>query len=265
MYSLRLTCKSEDVDFLAAELYEAGTIGIRELDENGEIVLIAGFETNEHRAEMLARFSANSPTWYAEETVDWVGISHDAWPAREIGKRLFLAPPWVSDPTPRGRVRLIHNPGAACGTGEHPCTRLALVALEKLVLRGRTIVDVGTGSGILAVGALTLGAGRAIGIDIDCAALMAARENFDLNGVRADLICGSADVLAAGCSDVTVANISATVLLNIWDDLLRITRQPGHLVLTGFPQTEARTLQQLLPDGESFEMDGWCCLAGGIT
>lgn len=261
MYSLRLICKSEEVDFLSAELFELGTIGIRELAEEEQIVLIAGFPTNDQRAEIVRRFSGHSPEWFSEDAVDWECVSRSAWPEREIGEQWFLAPPWSCAPTPHGRKRIIHNPGLACGTGEHPCTRLALLALEKLVVPGCVVVDVGTGSGILAIAALRLGASRAIGVDVDEAALHAARENFRLNGMEAGVVCGSAAALAADCCDLTVANISATVLLHIWDELLRVTRSGGYLVLTGFSPDESRVLMQLLPDAEVSQLEGWCCLA----
>ncbi len=262
MYSLRLTCKPEEIDFLSADLYEAGTIGIRELDEDDRVTLIACFETNEHRAELLTQFSTYSPHWYAEDAIDWAAVSRDAWPAREVGQRLFLAPPWSKAPTPRGRYRIVHNPGLACGTGEHPCTQLALLALEGCVRPGCTVVDIGTGPGILAIAALHLGATRSIGLDIDCAGLLSARENFDLNALTPQLICGSADSLADASSDVTVANISATVLLSIWDDFLRITRRPGCLIVTGFPKAESQRISDLLPGAKLFELEGWSCLAG---
>lgn len=264
MYSLRLTCKPEEIDFVSADLYEAGTIGIRELDEDDRVTLIAGFETNEHRADLLTQFSTYSPQWYAEDEIDWTAVSRDAWPAREVGQRLFLAPPWSEAPTPPGRYRIVHNPGLACGTGEHPCTQLALQALEKCMRSGFSVVDIGTGSGILAIAALRLGAVESIGLDIDCAALVSARENFDLNALTAQLICGSADSLADASSDITVANISATVLLSIWDDLLRITRRPGCLIVTGFPGVESQRLEDLLPQAKAFELEGWRCLVGSV-
>ncbi len=85
------------------------------------------------------------------------------------------------------------------------------------------MLDIGTGSGILAIGALRLGADLAVGIDPDVSALQAARENFALNGMDPKLVAGFIDCVATGCSDLTVANISGSVLLSIFDDLLRIT------------------------------------------
>jgi ribosomal protein L11 methyltransferase len=160
---------------------------------------------------------------------------------------------------------LVHNPGLACGTGEHPCTQLALIAFEKFISSGCVVMDIGTGSGILAIAALRLGAARAIGIDVDCASLASARKNFELNELTASLVCGSAECIADGCSDVTVANISGTVLLAIWEDLLRITRRPGSLIVTGFTDSESQVFQQLLPQADVFELDEWRCLAAKLS
>ncbi len=92
------------------------------------------------------------------------------------------------------------------------------------------------GSGILAIAAVLLGA-AAVGVDTDAEALQAARENCLLNSIAPLVTIGSADCLVANCSDVTVANINGTVLLSILDDLRRITRKNGFLILTGFPES----------------------------
>ncbi len=187
MYSLRLNCAADESEFASAELWDAGTVGIREIDEDGRVVLIAGFERNDQRGELLERFANYSPEWRHEPARDWIAETQAAWPARSVGQRLFVAPVWSQETTPSGRERIIHNPGLACGTGEHPCTQLALMALEKCVTPGCTVVDVGTGSGILAIASLRLGAARAFGIDPDEAAIPAACENFSLNGLPAQL------------------------------------------------------------------------------
>jgi len=248
MYSLQLKCRPDDVDFLSAELWEAGTVGIRELEDG----LIAGFETNDQRAELLQRFGGE---WTQEDSTDWVEATERAWPARLIGERIFLAPHWCTDETPAGRVRIMHNPGLACGTGEHPCTQLALQALESAGLDGKTIVDVGTGSGVLAIAALHLGARIAVGVDFDEAALGAARENFELNGFVASLAVGSADCIRE--ADVTLANISATVILSIADELLRIG---GLLILTGFSDYELPAMEATFGSGTVTESGEWRCL-----
>lgn len=253
MYSLHLRCSPEDVDVLSGELWEAGTVGIRELEDG----LIAGFETNDERANLLARFGGR---WTQEDATDWIDATHRAWPPRLIGNRIFLAPPWCTDATPAGRIRLIHNPGLACGTGEHPCTQLALAAIESLALKGKTVVDVGTGSGLLAIAALQLGAQTAIGVDPDEASLTAARENFELNHLPANLAAGSVDCLRDACAPVTIANISATVLMSIADELLRISAADAHLILTGFSEYELPAIEETFGKGTVTSSGEWRCV-----
>src|SRR5690242_7249880 len=180
MYSLALRCQADQVDELSAELWAAGTLGIRELDgEQGRIILIAGFEDGTDDSELLRRFATHEPEWYRESDTDWVARAESSWPGLAIGRRFFLCPPWCKEETPPGRHRLVHNPGLACGTGEHPCTRLAIEALESVVMPGVRVADIGAGSGILAVAARQLGASEAVGIDPDDQALRVALENFE--------------------------------------------------------------------------------------
>jgi ribosomal protein L11 methyltransferase len=265
MYSLRVACSPEQVDRLSGELWEAGTSGIRELNHGAGVVLIAVFETNEHRGELLLRFAQYAPEWEHEPAMDWVQHTRDAWPARAVGIKLFLAPHWCSDPTPEGHERIVHNPGQACGTGEHPCTQLALGALEECVTVGSRVIDVGTGSGILAIAALRLGAASAFGMDMDEASLQAARENFLLNDLTPQLIAGSAEAAADACVDITVANISGTVLLSMLDELLRITRANGWLIVTGFAEEECPALQAYFPDAIVSGMNEWRCLRANVS
>jgi ribosomal protein L11 methyltransferase len=260
MFSLRLTCAPDEVDLISSELWEAGTVGIRELDDDNGVRLIAAFETNDTRLNLLNRFATHEVSWVQEESTDWVEATHRAWPARAVGQRIFLAPPWCTDETPTGRVRVVHNPGLACGTGEHPCTQLALTALETAGLLGKTVADIGTGSGVLAIAALRLGASLALGIDADEAALGAARENFALNDLPPLLAAGSADCLRDGAAAVTVANISATVLLSIAGELLRITGPGGQLILTGFPEYELPAIQRNFGNGEVTSCAEWRCV-----
>lgn len=261
MYSLRLTCQPAEVDRISAALWETGTAGIQEVEDGELVALLAGFETDEQRSELFRRFSSYSPEWHREEQIDWIRKTHDAWPARKIGDKIFLAPSWSNAPTPPGYKQVIHNPGLACGTGEHPCSQLALLALEKCLTEGMTVVDVGTGSGILAIAALRLGAISAIGLDIDEAALGVAKENFKLNALSASLIAGSAECLPDQCADVVVANINATVLLSILDDLFRVRKPGGWLILTGFPESEAAVFTRTVPNAEILAQGEWRCVA----
>jgi ribosomal protein L11 methyltransferase len=260
MYSLQLRCSVSEVDLISTELWEVGTVGIREIEDSDGVTLIAGFDTNDRRASLMTHFATHDATWAQEDATDWVAATHLAWPPREIGERIFLAPPWCKDETPQGRVRVIHNPGLACGTGEHPCTQLALAAIESVDLTGKTVIDIGTGSGLLAIAALRLGAAIAIGVDSDEAALHAAAENFALNHLPCLLIAGSAESLRDGCSAVTVANISGTVLLSIADELLRIGATHGRVILTGFTYHELPAIEQTFGNGAITSCAEWRCL-----
>jgi len=262
MHSLTVTCSAHEYELISAELWEAGTTGISESQHGDLVILTAGFVTNHARDQLLHKFEAHAPEWRAE-TRDWVRHTQKSWPARKIGTRLFLAPPWCTEATPDGRNRIIHNPGLACGTGEHPCTQLALEALEYLVRPDITVADVGTGSGVLAIAALRLGANTVVAVDADLAVLSSARENLHLNGMQGLLVNGTADCIATAWADVTVANISGTVLLAILEDLRRMTKNGGALILTGFPESEAVVLRNELRTSEIVSRDGWCCLTTG--
>jgi ribosomal protein L11 methyltransferase len=261
MYSLELLCKADQVDELSVELWERGTAGIREIDAGQDLVrLIAGFDEGGPREALLAALAAHQPQWYEEPATDWIRQAQSAWPGRLVGSKLFVCVPWCEEETPAGRERLIHNPGLACGTGEHPCTRLALQALETLVRPGVRVIDIGTGSGILAAAAVRLGAGPVLGIDPDTSALRVARNNFELNGVHGFLVAAYADALAPEWADITVANISGTVLTAIMDDLVRITKPGGAMVLTGFMEEELPSMESLAGTGEVLSSEEWRCL-----
>ncbi len=265
MYSLHLNCAPEQVDDVSAELWAANTCGIREVDlPDGRVDLIAAFERNDLRSELMQTFAAFAPQWSAEADTDWVLATRNAWPGRSVGARFFLAPPWCEEATPAGRMRLVHNPGLACGTGEHPCTRLALEALERFVTPSTTVADIGTGSGILAIAALQLGARTVAAVDLDEAALHPARENCALNelhcGLAVGFAVGSASCLRDQSADLVVANISPSILLSLADDLLRIARPAARLILTGFQEVELEVVAKVFPAELILQEDAWVCL-----
>jgi len=261
MYSLHLRCAQAEAEEISAALWDEGTVGIREEERGDQVELIAGFDDGVPREALAAKFAEFGPEWAREDDTDWVLATQRAWPGREVGTRIFLAPVWNSDLTPAGRVRIIHNPGLASGTGEHPCTQLALESLEKCVTPGAVVVDVGTGSGILSIAARQLGARVAVGLDTDWMSLVIARENFSLNQLDVTVASGSAACVSDESVDVVVANISATVLLSIGDELLRILRPGGWLVLTGFPESELHAIEVYFDTGPVTEMNEWRCVS----
>jgi ribosomal protein L11 methyltransferase len=256
MFELHLTCGPQEVEELSFALWEAGTVGIREEDGS----LIAGFADEADRAELAARLAAYEPHWERAADTDWVLATQQSWPGRAVGKRIFLSPVWNQDKTPPGRVRVIHNPGMASGTGEHPCTQLALQSLEQCVTAGDVVVDIGAGSGILALAALRLQARRAFALDTDWTSLACARENFQLNDWQPTLALGSAECIASHSAATVVANISGTVLLSLADELLRIVKPGGWLILTGFPENELSVVEEIFGQGEVTASNEWRCL-----
>src|SRR5229473_7867445 len=187
MFSILLHPSPQREDYVVTELWEVGTEGI--IEEAGGVR--AFFNERLDPASLLARFADYSPELRHEALTDWSQVSRDAWPSIEIGKRFFLVAPWSMDPTPAGRLRLEIYPGMACGTGRHPCTQLCLEAIERHVRPGDSVIDIGTGSGILSAAALLVGAGRVVACDIDPQAVRIASERAD----DPHLFIGSADAI----------------------------------------------------------------------
>ena len=194
---------------LLADLYEAGTTGI--IEHDGEIEAFFDDEA------VAARFGEPRRA----EDVDYVAQTEAAWPPLLVGSKFFLVAPWRTEPTPPGRFRLVINPGLQCGTGRHPCTQKCLEALERLVHPGDSVLDVGSGSGILSLAAKLLGAGRVVACDIDPDAEKVV-----------PFFVGSADAVRSDSFDVVVANINEEVL----DGPLRaeIERVAKKRILSGF-------------------------------
>ena len=133
----------------------------------------------------------------------------------EIGSRLAVVPSWQQYDT--DRVKLILDPGLAFGTGGHETTSLCLEALDEQVRGGERVLDIGTGSGILAIAALKLGAGSAEGVDIDPVAVRTAGENAALNGVadKLTVLVGDLSDKASGRYDIITANIVANAIISL--------------------------------------------------
>ncbi|MEQ1885831.1 MAG: 50S ribosomal protein L11 methyltransferase [Bryobacteraceae bacterium] len=208
MYSVSIAVEPSDHERVVAELWEAGTLGVVEGD--GEVE--AFFED----PETAARFG----TPKLSPDVDWVQQTEDAWPPLLVGEKFFVVAPWRTEPTPPGRFRLEINPGQQCGTGQHPCTQKCLEAMERVIRPGDSVLDVGTGSGILSIAAKMLGAARVIACDID---QEAARE--------APFFIGSVDAVRTNSFDVVVANISEVVITDLREEFHRVAK---YRILSGF-------------------------------
>ncbi len=221
MVSLDLESAQPDRDLLIAEAFEAGCAGITELSDARIRVF---FEDESESRHFQAKYGG---TMEAAEERDWVLDSQQSWEPQLVGDLFFLVPQWRDDPTPPGRFRITVNNGLAFGTGKHETTRLCLMLLERWVKPGTTVIDIGTGSGILAEAALHLGAAHVFACDIDHTAVEIAR----LNGI--DAFTGSAEAIRSGLADLVVANISPEALSALSIEIPRLLKRGGTAILSG--------------------------------
>ena len=233
MFSLEIDCDPEDRDLLIAELWEQGSAGIVELSPAS---VRAFFEDDADSAELLRMYPG--ARMRLEEERDWVQSAQELLKPTEVGERFFLVPAWRDDPAPEGRFRITVNPGLAFGTGVHETTQLCIEALEDYLTPGMSVLDVGTGSGILAEAARLLGARFVYACDTDAVAVQIAGNGF----------VGSVDSVASASTDLVVANISPEAIIDLAPELLRVLRRPGGVILaSGFERHEVEFVQAVLP------------------
>jgi ribosomal protein L11 methyltransferase len=232
MFSIDIECGQEKKEFAIAELWEAGSTGIVELEDRDDVAKMRAFFDDDARQPALtAQFGgAAQPA----DTRDWVAFAREYLKPMRIGERIFVIPEWCDEATPEGRFRIVINAGLAFGTGAHETTRLCLEALERHVRPHSTVLDIGTGSGILCEAALKLGAERAIASDTDAEVVAVAKENFERARVGVAVFTGSADSVSSGVADVLVANISPAWIIELAADWVRILKPGGVAILSGF-------------------------------
>ena len=174
--------------------------------------------------QYLAGLEEFEPQTVSLREEDWATSWQKYYQPIPIGRRMYIVPDWMrGEPVPDGRTPLYLNPGLTFGTGAHPTTQLCLELLEESLRPGDKVLDLGCGSGILAIAALALGASRAVGVDIDPKAADVAFENAALNGIGPDrLSVYAGDVLTdkrlsaklePGRNRVVLANIVADVII----------------------------------------------------
>lgn len=175
------------------------------------------------------------PDYRALDEEDWA----EAWKAHyqpvRIGRRLLIRPQWIAvEPAP-GDIEIALDPGMAFGTGTHPTTQLCLEALERLMAPAHDVLDLGAGSGILAIAAAKLGARKVLALDIDPIAVEATAANVDANGVSDKVIAEQGSLVnvlgSARRFDLAVVNILARVILQLAEQRLGEIVRPGGIVI----------------------------------
>lgn len=200
------------------------------------------------------------------EDKDWEREWMDNFHPMQFGKRLWICPSWREIPEPDA-VNVMLDPGLAFGTGTHPTTSLCLEWLEGLDLEGKTVVDFGCGSGILAIAAIKLGAAKVIGIDIDPQAILASKDNATRNGVADQIeLYLPQDQPEGLIADVVVANILAGPLRELSGIITSLVKPQGQLAMSGVLDTQAEDVASYY--AEQFDLDAiveqqeWCRISG---
>ncbi|MCA9530949.1 MAG: 50S ribosomal protein L11 methyltransferase [Myxococcales bacterium] len=237
---------AQRAEVVAADLWELGALGVEERDDStlsrgaqGAVTLVASFTDDAAARRAVEQLRATAPDCGAHVEHVVGDAWRDAWRAyfraTPIGARLLLRPSWEPVPASAvGRVVLTIDPGNAFGSGIHETTRLVLEALDRRVRGGERVLDVGCGSGILAVAACLLGAAEAVAIDIEPDAVAVTRDNATRNGVAERVDASTTPIdRVAGRFPLVVANIQAAPLIAMAGSLLARVDAGGVLVLSG--------------------------------
>lgn len=191
------------------------------------------------------------PQFRKLEEQDWANAWKDHYRPFRIGQHLWIQPTWVEGQPPEpGDVMLLLDPGMAFGTGLHPTTQMCLQAVERLVRPGMQVLDLGTGSGILAIAAAKLGAASVLAVDNDPNAVKATAENAAQNGVadRITVQAGVAAEVPVAAYDLVLVNILAPVIVDLFQNsnLMGYVAPTGRLVLSGIIDRQQEEVEQAL-------------------
>jgi ribosomal protein L11 methyltransferase len=288
-WELRVAVTPETSEGLTNFLWEQGALGVVEEEPAGEAPRLRAFypesasstrlgsAVDDYRAALAAlgfAMPASRPEICPLLDSEWASAWQQSFPPRAVGERLLVLPPWERPPdSPRARV--VIEPGRAFGTGHHGSTEGCLALLDAESLRWTApaapparILDVGTGTGILAIAAIQLGAERVRCIDVDPDSVAAAGKNAGLNACadRLDIELGGVETLAAEAPfDLVLANLLTHTHLALAGHYRRLVADGGALILGGMLADEdGRVSDALRPAGFSagarLALDGWASL-----
>lgn len=197
---------------------------------------------------------------------DWLNNWKQYFNPVPIGDKLLIRPTWRDKYDAGDRVVLNLDPGLAFGTGTHETTRLVLQVIERYAAMGKTFLDIGCGSGILAVTGLLLGCDSAVGVDIDEMAVKTARENAELNGVseRFEVLCGNLTDRISGTYDIVAANIVADAIIALSRDVGSFMNEDSVYIMSGIIDTRCEEVENSVSEKfniiDKYEENGWVCL-----
>jgi ribosomal protein L11 methyltransferase len=262
--------RADSADLLLAIVDDFGPTAVEEHDASVRIFFSTAGDRDDAQRALAPRFEVAALDVPDE---DWARRSQESLKPITVG-RITIAPPWaaiVHDPSaishePSAMVQIVILPSMGFGTGHHVTTRLCLTALQTIDLTDRAVLDVGTGSGVLAIAAVRLGAARALGIDDDPDAIQSARESLDLNPAARHVTFETIDLAARALppADVVTANLTGALLVRSAPALLAAVRPGGTLILSGIQSDERDEVRQGFADTKicwERDEDGWVGLA----
>ncbi|MBR0536485.1 MAG: 50S ribosomal protein L11 methyltransferase [Clostridia bacterium] len=247
------------------------------LKKNREESIIHVFiEEGNNPAEAVSFITERLNAEHITHTIETDGVNSDDWQDKwkaffkpqPIGERLFVRPVWIDDYDSGDRVVLNIEPGAAFGTGTHETTRLCLETLDSIIKDGDTVLDIGCGSGILAIASMLLGAKEGFGVDIDPLAVKTAKENGLMNNLKEpelSFVCGDLADKVTKKYDVVVANIVADIIILFSTQVRAFMKQGAKFIASGIIDSRADEVCLALQSAglvlkERTEDNGWVCL-----
>lgn len=228
-------------DRLYALLDDFDPIGVQVVEGGIRVFFRTPFMRDGARRAIADREDLNAVPIDVDDE-DWARRSQENLRAVEVGG-LVIAPPWD---VPKGSTPvIIIEPSMGFGTGHHATTQLCIRMLRTLTLHGASVLDVGTGSGVLALAAWKLGAADVVAVDNDADALQNARENIARNGAgpSIDIIEDDVSTLRVQRADVVLANLTGAVLVRYADELRALAVDGGYLILSGFTPQDAAVIR----------------------
>ncbi len=254
----------DEEDFVKSEFITAKTYlkNDDELEENLKLLneRISEFE-KEYNEKVILKIDSKI------KTEDWANEWKKYYRPTKVGKNFIIKPTWEEYDLSENEVMIELDPGMAFGTGTHETTALCLEALEKLELKDKLVFDIGSGSGILSVGALKLGAKKVEAVDIDILGVEATLDNAKLNKVEDRIIVHHGDLCEKlnSKADVIVANILAHILVKLLGDISKFIKDDGVFVGSGIIDSKYKDVEDALIENnfEILEVNknkDWVCV-----
>ena len=260
---ITVTTSQEASEAVANLLFELNATGVELKDNEASTVnLIAHYPLDDRvgaRMQKLRDFLTELPTWGIQPhpaTIDLKHVKSEKWeeawksafPPQRVGSRIVIAPTWIDVPHNETEILIRLNPGMAFGTGYHPTTRLSLELLERTVEPHHQVADIGTGSGILTIAAIKLGAKHVDAIEIDPTAIPIAAANFQANGVAPKVHLSQGDGLRGieNRYHLIIGNILTKAILPMISFCVQRLYPEGIIIFSGILETEFAQVKSVL-------------------